>query len=93
MHCVHLFIRRKSVFSRTSADFNRRSTNFKQVVKMKQVKIIFIACELAAILGVILFALFADLDDWMMRTMLVLMSLYAVVMQREQQSIEWEDEE
>lgn len=60
---------------------------------MKQVKVIFIACELCAIIGVIMFALFADLNDGLMRTMMVLMCLYAVVMQREQQSIEWDEEQ
>ena len=60
---------------------------------MKQVKVIFIACELCAIIGVIMFAVFADLSDWMMRTMQVLMCLYAVVMQREQQSIKWNEEQ
>lgn len=64
----------------------------KSRIMNKQVKIIFIAMELAAIAGVILFAAFADLSDWMMRTMQVLCALYAVVMQREQQDIEWEDE-
>lgn len=59
----------------------------------KQVKIMFIAMEFAAIASVILLALFADLSDGLVRTIQVLCALYAVVMQREQQNIDWHEEE
>lgn len=59
---------------------------------MRQVKIIFIAVELAMIAGFVSLAVFADLNDWMMRTIFVLFALNAVVMQREQGQIEWEEE-
>lgn len=59
----------------------------------KQVKIIFIAMELAAIAAVILLAIFADLSDGLVRTIQVLCALYAVVMQREQGQIEWNEED
>lgn len=67
---------------------------------MKSVKVIFIAMEVAMLLGV---ALFAFLTDWAevekqgtsltFKIMIVLLSIGAVTFQREQQKIEWDEEE
>lgn len=67
---------------------------------MKSVKVIFIAMEVAMLLGVVLFVF---LTDWTevekqgtsltFKIMIVLLSIGAVVFQREQQEIEWDEEE
>ena len=66
---------------------------------MKTVKILFIAMEIAMIIGVIMFSFctnwIMEIEcgvDWMFRLMIVLLTLCAVVFQREQQAIEWDEE-
>lgn len=67
---------------------------------MKQVKIIFIAMEVAMIFGVIMFTFATDWQQateqgaaWMYKLAIVLCSLNAVAFQREQQAIEWGNDE
>ena len=67
---------------------------------MNGVKLIFITLELVMITGVMMFAFLTDWvketeagTAWMFQTMIVLMTLCAVVFQREQQNIEWNLEE
>ena len=65
---------------------------------MKKVKIIFIALELAMIAGVIMCTFATDWQKaveqgaaWMYKLLIVLCALNAVVFQREQQAIEWDE--
>ena len=67
---------------------------------MNGVKLIFITLELVMITGVMMFAFLTDWVKeteagtvWMFQTMIVLMTLCAVVFQKEQQNIEWNLEE
>lgn len=67
---------------------------------MKQVKIIFIALELCAIIGVGLLTFNTDWEfairtgnDFPVRLLIVLCSVAAIVCQREQQAIEWDENE
>lgn len=64
---------------------------------MKQVKVIFIAAEIAALISVVCLAFCETRDEEMkffQGMYISLCALLAVVFQREQQSIEWyEDEE
>ena len=67
---------------------------------MNGVKLIFITLELVMITGVMMFAFLTDWPKeteagtaWMFQTMIVLMTLCAVVFQKEQQNIEWNLEE
>ena len=57
----------------------------------QQVKIIFIVCEVCALLGVVLFVFLSDMGEYLNQIIVVLFAVYAVAMQREQQAIEWED--
>lgn len=62
---------------------------------MKAVKIIFIVLEICCLVGVIKLA-FSDVSEDMefFRAVFIsLFSLLAVALQKEQQSIEWEDDE
>lgn len=62
---------------------------------MKAVKIIFIVLEICCLVGVIKLA-FSDVSEDMeffKAVYISLFSLLAVALQREQQSIEWEDDE
>lgn len=65
---------------------------------MKSVKIIFIALELAMIIGVIMCTFATDWQKaveegaaWMYQSLIVLCALNAVVFQREQQNINLDD--
>ena len=67
---------------------------------MKDVKIIFIVLELAMIMGVVMCTFATDWQQaveqgaaWMYQLLIVLCALNAVVFQREQQAIEWDDDE
>jgi len=67
---------------------------------MKHAKIIFIAMEVAMILGVIMLTFATDWQEatehgaaWMYKLLTVLCALNAVVFQREQQAIEWNNDE
>lgn len=60
----------------------------------------FIAMEVAMILGVTMLTFLTDWKEvidtesgWMFQLLIVLMSILAVVFQREQQEIEWDDED
>ena len=64
---------------------------------MNGVKLIFIALELVMLTGVMMFTFLTDWAKeteagtaWMFQTMIVLMTLCAVVFQKEQQTIEWD---
>ena len=61
---------------------------------------IFIAMEVAMILGVTMLTFLTDWKEvidaesgWMFQLLIVLMSILAVIFQKEQQEIEWNDEE
>jgi hypothetical protein len=61
---------------------------------MNGIKLIFIAAELMMLSGIVMIAFFADWADedgnsWMFQLLMVLMSIAAVLFQKEQQSIEW----
>ena len=65
---------------------------------MKSVKIIFIALEVAMLVGVIMLVFIPDWPKrfeedtaWMYQTLIVLFAINAVVFQKEQGSINWED--
>ena len=67
---------------------------------MKQVKIIFIAMEVAMIFGVIMFTFATDWQQateqgaaWMYKLAIVLCAINAVAFQKEQQAINWDEEE
>ena len=67
---------------------------------MKSVKLIFIAMEIAMLLGVIMFVFLTDWvevelegSSWMFKLMIVLLSIGAVTFQREQQELEYDKEE
>ena len=67
---------------------------------MKSVKVIFIAMEVAMLLGVALFAFLTDWVEvekqdvaWMFKLMIVLLSATALVFQYEQQKIEWNEDD
>lgn len=67
---------------------------------MKSVKVIFIAMEVAMLLGVVLFVFLTDWVEvekqgaaWMFKLMIVLLSANAVVFQHEQQKIEWNEDD
>jgi hypothetical protein len=67
---------------------------------MKQVKIIFIALELCAIIGVVMLTFSTDWEfairtgnDFHVRLLIVLCAAAAIVCQREQQYIEWDERE
>lgn len=67
---------------------------------MKSVKIIFIALEVAMLIGVVMLvfipdwvARFNDDTAWMYQTLIVLFALCAVTCQKEQSEINWEEEE
>lgn len=67
---------------------------------MKGIKIIFIAMEVSMLLGVVMLSFMTDWKEhmetessWMFHTLIVLMALLAVVFQKEQQSIEWDEED
>ena len=61
------------------------------------VKLIFIAMEISALLGVVLFTWKGDFTSenaWMTKVFITLFALLAETMQKEQQNIDWfEDEE
>lgn len=62
---------------------------------MKQIKVIFIAVEIASLIAVVTMA-FSSVPpnaEFFKAAYISLFSLLAVVMQKEQQDIEWEDEE
>jgi len=61
---------------------------------MKDVKIMFIAVEVAALIGVFMLAFSNNLDEegeFFKSVYIVLCAILAVVMQKEQQAIDWED--
>lgn len=67
---------------------------------MKSIKLIFIAMETAMLFTVIMLTFFTDWNKaietesaWMFQLLIVLCSILAVTFQREQQSIEWDDED
>lgn len=67
---------------------------------MKSVKVIFIAMEMAMIVGVVLFTFLTDWVEvekqgagWMFKLMIVLLAANAVVFQHEQQKIEWNEDD
>lgn len=65
---------------------------------MKSVKVIFISAEIAALLGLIMLVF---LTNWqsgveeliLVKIMIVLLAIFAVVCQKEQGEIEWEEED
>ena len=66
---------------------------------MKSAKVIFIALEVAMLLGIFIVLFRLDWSaaieedvDWMYKVLIVLMSYLAVVFQAEQQAIPWDDE-
>jgi hypothetical protein len=67
---------------------------------MKQVKVIFIVLEMCAIIGVGLLSFSTDWEfairtgnDFPVRLLIVLCAAAAIVCQREQQDIEWNEDE
>lgn len=67
---------------------------------MKSVKVILMAMEILMLLGVILLSLLTDWEKYAgtdaemdMHALIVLMAVSAVVFQKEQQSIEWDEYE
>ena len=56
---------------------------------MKQVKVIFITCEIAALLGLVITA-YASCD-FTVASVISVLSIWAVTCQKEHQDIEWED--
>lgn len=75
-------------------------TTIKTITTMKEIKIIFIAVEVAMIIGLVSFVF---LPDWveaeqtgaaiLYKIMIVLLALNAICFQHEQEQIEWDDEE
>lgn len=66
---------------------------------MKLVKIIFISLEASMIIGIITALFITDWEDaiqhnmdWAYKFMIILMAIAAVVYQKEQQAIEWDEE-
>ena len=62
---------------------------------MKEIKVIFCAVEIAALIGVCMLAFTSNLSEegeFFRSIYIVLCSLLAVVMQREQQNIDWEED-
>lgn len=62
---------------------------------MKEIKVIFIALEIGALIGVCMLAFTSNLSEegeFFRSVYIVLCSLLAVVMQREQQCIDWEED-
>lgn len=62
---------------------------------MKEIKVIFIAVEIAALIGVCMLAFTSNLSEegeFFRSVYIVLCSLLAVAMQREQQAIDWEED-
>ena len=62
---------------------------------MKEIKMIFSAVEIAALIGVCMLAFTNNLSEegeFFRSVYIVLCSLLAVVMQREQQCIDWEED-
>ena len=62
---------------------------------MKEIKVIFIAVEIAALIGVIMLAFTSNLSEegeFFRSVYIVLCALLAVAMQKEQQSYDWEEE-
>ena len=61
---------------------------------MKQVKVIMIAVEIAALVGVIILAFSKVNEDaeFFKGAYISMLSLLAIVMQKEQQDIEWNEE-
>ena len=60
------------------------------------IKLMFIAMEISALFGVILLTWKGDLtseDAWVTKIFITLLALFAVTMQKEQQNIDWFEEE
>ena len=64
--------------------------------KMKMIKVIFVTMEIISILCVICFAFSesaeSSMGHWFRAAYISLFAVFAVVMQREQQAIEWDEE-
>ena len=61
---------------------------------MKEIKVIFIAVEIAALIGIAMLAFSSNLSEegeFFRSIYIVLCSLLAVTMQKEQQAIDWKD--
>ena len=60
------------------------------------IKLMFIAMEISALFGVILLTWKGDFtseDAWVTKIFITLLALFAVTMQKEQQNIDWSEEE
>lgn len=60
---------------------------------MKNVKYCFVAAEVAAILGVVMFLFCADMNKVLNEVLVLLLTLWAVTMQREQQAISTDEKD